>query len=576
DKLIFLDVGTEWCGACNQMQHETYSDEIIQKRLDEDFISIHVDAEAEPDLGERYGFWGWPALIFLKPNGEHVAFFRGFRPTDTFASILDDLNTAYRNGTLEAMAVDVDLVSTPSDSDLGAIVELADAMIDRFYDQENHNWGGSRMADQFLMQQAWWRGGDWHNRAMMASENILKLMDPVWGGVWFGSRQADMGGGFIHEKRTEHQAAALSIFARAYQATGDKKWRLAMDSILSYLNNFMGTDQAAYFTSQEQHVYLANGSITPEDYFAKDNLQRRKLGLPDIDTALYTDINSKLVIAFSVAYEATGDKRFIDRAAELMTFIQSNGAFQPGAYGQILQAGDQTNRNRPIIENDNRILYLRTLAFAGLASLSVFEITQDIKWFDEAQLIAQRMQSDLLDDVSGGLLGSNRRSVGPDGQVLRDQPLIDVGAAGEFLNKLAAYSYGQLEQEREIDAKQYIQLAGNTLRAVARPERLRVQGNFIGHYVLALHQHQDEFIQINIVCRQLNSDACNELSHTVRTELPHPRRVLKVQEPGYYPDRGEAVLFICNSSACSTPMPGDSDGLIEQADAYFKILSKNG
>ncbi|MFT7530458.1 MAG: hypothetical protein ACI9FD_001463, partial [Gammaproteobacteria bacterium] len=42
DKLIFLDVGTEWCGACNQMQHETYSDEIIQKRLDEDFISIHV------------------------------------------------------------------------------------------------------------------------------------------------------------------------------------------------------------------------------------------------------------------------------------------------------------------------------------------------------------------------------------------------------------------------------------------------------------------------------------------------------------------------------------------------------
>ena len=103
---------------------------------------------------------------------------------------------------------------------------------------------------------------------------------------------------------------------------------------------------------------------------------------------------------------------------------------------------------------------------------------------------------------------------------------------------------------------------------------MRVQGNFIGQYVLALHQWHDEFIQISVVCADPKSDKCGSLVETVLFRLPHPRRIVKVQEPGYYPDREGAALFICNSSACSTPMTWDDDALEDKAKAYFKVLDR--
>ena len=39
NKLVLLDVGTEWCSACNQMQHETYTDSKVQSFLNESFIN---------------------------------------------------------------------------------------------------------------------------------------------------------------------------------------------------------------------------------------------------------------------------------------------------------------------------------------------------------------------------------------------------------------------------------------------------------------------------------------------------------------------------------------------------------
>src|SRR5437879_421291 len=68
-KPVFLDVGTEWCTACNLMEENTYTDTTIIGIINRNFISIKADAEAQPDVGARFLQWGWPALIFLDSDG---------------------------------------------------------------------------------------------------------------------------------------------------------------------------------------------------------------------------------------------------------------------------------------------------------------------------------------------------------------------------------------------------------------------------------------------------------------------------------------------------------------------------
>ena len=576
NKIVLLDVGTEWCSACNQMQHETYTDPAVQALLNEEFITIHVDAEAEPDIGERYGFWGWPALIFLNPEGDHVGFYRGFRPASDFTTILDALNTNHQSGQLEKADIEVDLISAPSNDGFDNIVDLGNQMLDRFYDNENYSWGGARMADPYLFQQAWWRSKStehrqWSDRAHRSSQQYLKLLDSVWGGIWFGTRSDKFDKDYIYEKRTEHQAGALSIFAQAYQHDKNPDWLDALDNVYDYLDAFLRAESGGFYTSQEMHVYTSDTPISVDEYFSLNNNQRRSIGMPAIDKTVYTSINAKLVIAFAQVFEATGDEQWRQRALSLISYLNTSGN-QDGRYKQIISSQEDTMRARKIPQENDSIVFLRSQAYAGLASLAAFQISGKTDWLVQAHAIAEVIIEQLYDTTSGGLLGSTRKTMGPDGNMLADQPLIDNGAAAEFFNQLSAYTYGEYDQIATYGSKQYHHYAEQVLRAVAQPHRLRVQGNFIGQYVLALHQWRDEFAQVSVVCQDPESSTCKALHNTALLQLNHTRRIVKVQKPGFYPDRGIANLFICNSKTCSSPIAYDDNSLIDKANNWFSTL----
>ena len=577
NKLILLDVGTEWCSACNQMHHETYTDPKVKQLIQQNFIAIHVDAEAEPDLGERYGFWGWPALIFIKPDGEHVGFFRGSRPAEVFSQMLVNFQQAYINGELKAPQIEVDLVSPPSEGELGKLVKLGDQMLDRFYDPTNHGWGGSRMANPYLLQQAWWRGQDklsqhWSSKALETSRRYLNMIDPVWGGIWFGSRAANFDSDFIYEKRTEHQAGALLIFAQAYQYDQDPVWLKAINQIVGYLDQFMLSPNGGYYTSQEMHIFADGVDLTPEAYFALDDQQRRKIGLPDSDKTVYTDINAKLVLAFSKVYEATAEQVWRNRALTLINLIQQYDN-SDGGYRHIMSHQANHRRIRVLTEAPSLQYFLRTQAFTGLAHLASYELSGDISFVKQAHRIGETIIKHLRDNKSGGLLGSNRKTTAPDGRPLRDQPLVDTGAAAEFFNRLSAISYGAFDNLGQHSSKDYSKFSEDAVRAVGAAERLKVQGYFIGQYVLALHQLKDEFIQVSVVCKEAISKECTDLHTTALNQLHHPRRIVKLQSPGYYPATADAALFICNSTLCSSPIAATDKELIQKVANWYKTLT---
>ncbi len=74
---VFLSIGYSACHWCHRMEHDTFEDGEVARRLNERFVCIKVDREERPDLDARYmnalvlmtGGGGWPASLFLLPDG---------------------------------------------------------------------------------------------------------------------------------------------------------------------------------------------------------------------------------------------------------------------------------------------------------------------------------------------------------------------------------------------------------------------------------------------------------------------------------------------------------------------------
>ena len=71
-KMLLVNVGIEVCFACRWMEQQTYSNPHVAQLVTDNFIPIQVDADSQPDIGERYSDWAWPATIFMAPDGTQV------------------------------------------------------------------------------------------------------------------------------------------------------------------------------------------------------------------------------------------------------------------------------------------------------------------------------------------------------------------------------------------------------------------------------------------------------------------------------------------------------------------------
>ena len=101
NRMILVNVGMEGCAACYRMDTITYADEDVARLVNKHFVTIAVDSEARPDIGERYMDWAWPATIFLAPDATQVLAIRGNRLPRNFIPILNNLIENHQAGTLE-------------------------------------------------------------------------------------------------------------------------------------------------------------------------------------------------------------------------------------------------------------------------------------------------------------------------------------------------------------------------------------------------------------------------------------------------------------------------------------------
>ena len=570
NKVILVSVGMEGCAACARMESITYTDPGVIAALSESFIAIEVDAEARPDIGERYSDWAWPATIFMAPDATQVLAIRGNRLPRNFIPILEDMVAKHEAGTLEPdPRSPYAAPPEPAETELSRIRDDLRTQIDRSLNREYGGWGrsgiggeqsGSRLRHLYLRAHLY-NDEELHQLALKGSAGFLNAIDPVWGGSYIGSfppgvkvpeRFAALRA--IPEKRILVQSNAITAFAIGYQHTGDEKYLAGISDIDRFLKNWMMADDGTFYTNQKSEPPRLPRGMSAYEYWAlQSDGERRQYGTPPVDHAVYTDRDGEVISAYVLAYETTGNEDYLETAIRAATTILDTRMQDAGWVVQAT-ANDRAQtdaRMRPLVTEEKP--FLSAQAWFGSALLALYRATGDEHWLTEANRIGEATLDLLQDEKAGGFFATV-----PDATaavIAPRKPLESNGTAASFYYDLWIYTKDDT----------FKLVWENAIRAVAHPSIIRREGKITGEFAMALEKVTASYVEFSIVgdTDHPNASALFEAGRDVF----EPRKLLHYEEPGRYPDRGIPSMYICNPDMCSIPIE-DAAQVARQAAAF--------
>lgn len=102
-RLLVVDFYTDWCGWCKVMDRDTYANAEVVKYAKARLVMAKVNAESGAltrykdrsltyqQLALAFGVRGYPATVFISPEGEFLTLVSGFIAPDQFLPILEFL-----------------------------------------------------------------------------------------------------------------------------------------------------------------------------------------------------------------------------------------------------------------------------------------------------------------------------------------------------------------------------------------------------------------------------------------------------------------------------------------------------
>jgi len=114
NKLVFVDVYTDWCGYCKMMDRDVFSDEEVATYHNTNFVNVKLDAEGMVGRGLLVGDMdvsGYPTYLYLGTNGQVVKSLSGYQRKEALmaenksalgtAQAMPMLEEKYANGALQ-------------------------------------------------------------------------------------------------------------------------------------------------------------------------------------------------------------------------------------------------------------------------------------------------------------------------------------------------------------------------------------------------------------------------------------------------------------------------------------------
>lgn len=93
NKKGFLHFYTDWCTYCKIMNKQTFVDPKIIDYLNNNFISIRVNADKQKDVAKKYGVSRFPSTWFISEDSTSLSNQPGFIKPDMLLDMLKFLNT---------------------------------------------------------------------------------------------------------------------------------------------------------------------------------------------------------------------------------------------------------------------------------------------------------------------------------------------------------------------------------------------------------------------------------------------------------------------------------------------------
>lgn len=84
DKLVVADLGYEGCIWCKRLERDTWSDPGVQDWLNKNTVAVKIDVKRVKDVPQKYKPQGYPAILFLRPDGSEIDRIGGYVPAREF------------------------------------------------------------------------------------------------------------------------------------------------------------------------------------------------------------------------------------------------------------------------------------------------------------------------------------------------------------------------------------------------------------------------------------------------------------------------------------------------------------
>jgi uncharacterized protein len=546
-KFVLLDLEAVWCHWCHVMDDVTYKDPIVIRLLNTHYLLIKVDQDSRPDISNRYGDWGWPATIVFAGDGSEIVKRQGYIPPRPMSSmlqaIIDDPSPGPSVVKEAAFHPAADSVLAP------ALLERVRASYEKQYDSAASGWGfGHKYLDAGSVELALRLGARGNataaQRAALTLHNAIALIDPVWGGM----DQYSVDGVWNephYEKLISIQADALREYSLAWAQSGTAEDLTAAQFVHRFVTNFLtAPDSGAFYVSQDADLHDGEDN---EAYYKLNDAERRRQGVPRVDTHIYARENGWMISSLCKYYAATGDGSALSQARRAARWIAVHRALAGGGFrhGDADAAGP----------------YLGDSLAMGQAFLDLYNVTGDRDDLRAATLAARFIASRFRPASPGGGFVT---SPAPTDAAYHPHPDRDENIAlVRFASMLAFATDDASIHATAAQAMRYLaaeSVAAQPLSAgilladedaTQAPLHVTIVGAGADPGSVALHT------------AALRSIASHELIELRDPADPHPQPTTIL-----YPKLSRPALFLCTATACSSPIfdPAQVHAKIQRAE----------
>lgn len=452
NKPLIISVGYSSCHWCHVMERESFMDTAIARIMNEHFVSIKVDREERPDIDQVYinaaqllsGNAGWPLNAFALPDGS--PFYAGTYYTNKqWRSLLNQVkegyDVEYQDLVKQATAIkerikqDNELFATDSVSVDEAPIAIPNLL--SYVDPVN---GGLIGVPKFPMASVW--EFCLAESQLQPADNDLRAVTKTLDAMAGGGIYDHLAGGFARyatderwliphfEKMLYDNAQLVSLYAHAFQRTGQPGYRRILVETLDFINNELTSPDGAFYSSinadsegQEGKYYVwsmeewksvlgsASGisenmadhfHISPEGNWDKTNIlfidqqrvhsqstqvedavrlllkARERRVRPSTDNKIITSWNGMMIGGFVDAYRATPNELYLKAALRCANFMEKNMTSNDGELGRVYFEGEVGSNSHGFLDD---------YAWLALSFIKLYEVTFDLHWLQQARLL---------------------------------------------------------------------------------------------------------------------------------------------------------------------------------------------